>query len=381
MNDQAQKLKERVISVDVLRGLAMFIILSTQIGGAPIFKTFSNMVWGDDWPGFVASQLSWANHRASFINIAQPIFVFVVGVVIPFSLKRRLLKSDKKSIYLHVLRRSVILVLCGFIAGGFLLNFKSDTFYFYNNVLEYIAVCYLICSVLVLNTTVKAQYIIAAVMLLLYWAIWLFIPAPGWDGDIYSNEMNIGIYLDQVILGPHGHEYGGGWTAVLNTYSQVINTLLGVLMGHIIFSERSKKEKTKLLFISGFAMLFFGLAWGQFFPVMRCFMTSSFVLVTCGIATILLASFHQLIDVRGYKKWSFFFYVFGVNSIAIYMMAHTFDFSHIGNVLVGGTERHPFGITGYFPEDVRSFVQALTAMAVMWLIMYYMYRKKTFIKI
>ena len=94
MNEPTLKLKERIVSVDVLRGLAMFLILSTQIGGGLIWRTFNNMVWCDkNWPDFVTNQLSWDNEHLSFINLAQSIFLFVVGVVIPFSMKNRQLKS------------------------------------------------------------------------------------------------------------------------------------------------------------------------------------------------------------------------------------------------------------------------------------------------
>ena len=121
-------------------------------------------------------------------------------------------------------------------------------------------------------------------------------------------------------------------------------------------------------------MIIAGWIWGLFFPVLRDHMTSSFVLETSGIATLLLASFYLIIDVRGYSKWAFFFIVFGVNSIAIYMMAHLFDFRLIGNIFVGG-------LSNLFPSNVQEFIQALAALAVMWLIMYWMYLKKTFIKI
>ena len=103
-------------------------------------------------------------------------------------------------------------------------------------------------------------------------------------------------------------------------------------------------------------------------------MTSTFVLVSGGIGVLLLAAFYWIIDIRGYSKWAFFFYVFGVNSIAIYMMAHLFDFKLIGNILVGG-------ISSLFSPSVEAFIQAVTAMCIMWLIMFYMYRKKTFLKI
>jgi predicted acyltransferase len=205
----------------------------------------------------------------------------------------------------------------------------------------------------------------------LYWAIFLIIPVPGWQGETFSGEMNLAIFIDNIVLGPFHKP--GSWQ-VLATISFISNMLLGVLIGQIIFSDKEKERKTKLLFINGFVILLIGLIWGQFFPIIRSLWTSSFVLVTCGISTLLLAIFYLIIDVWGYSKWAFFFIVFGVNSIAIYMMAHLFDFRLIGNIFAGG-------LSNLFASNVRDFIQALAAMVVMWLIMYWMYLKKTFIKI
>jgi len=160
----------------------------------------------------------------------------------------------------------------------------------------------------------------------------------------------------------------------LATISFVSNMLLGVLIGQLIFSNRSKTDKARLMLICGLAMIVTGYLWGLFFPVIRSLWTSSFVLLTCGISTLLLAAFYMIIDVWGYSKWAFFFVVFGVNSIAIYMMAHLFDFRLIGNIFVGG-------LSSLFAPNIHDFIQAIASMAVMWLIMYWMYRKKTFIKI
>ena len=243
----------------------------------------------------------------------------------------------------------------------------------YNNVLEYIAISYLVCALLVLNTTTLVQHILTAGFLLMGWAIFLFIPAPGWHGDIYSNEMNIAIYIENVVLGQHGSHWLP-WTGVYNTIGHIATMLLGVLISNIIFSKRNKADKTRLLFISGIALIIAGKIWGLFFPIMRCYMTSSFVLVSVGISILLLASFYLIIDVWGYSKWAFFFIIFGINSIAIYMMAHLFDFRLIGNIFVGG-------LSSLFASNVQEFIQAVAAMVVMWLIMYWMYRNKTFIKV
>ena len=371
MNEPTLDLKNRTISIDVLRGLAMFLILAMDIGGAPVFQTFTKL-WGENFASASSVQFSYGFVKGlRLCFIAMPMFLFVVGLVIPFSMTNRSLIRERKGIYFHIVKRSLILFVLGLIAGGHLLHLKFEGIPVYNNVLEYISIGYLICAILVLNTTKLTQVITTVVLLLLYWAIFLLIPVPGWQGEIFSGEMNLAIYIDNIILGPFHHP--GSWQ-VLATISFVSNMLLGVLMGQIIFSNRNKESKTKLLFIYGSVMLISGLVWGQFFPVIRSLWTSSFVLVTCGISTLLLAIFYLICDVWGHSGWAFFFIVFGANSIAVYMMAHLFDFRLIGNIFIGG-------LSNLFKPDVQDFIQAAGAMTVMWLIIYWMYKKKTFIKI
>lgn len=371
MNGQPVISKERVVSIDTLRGFAMFLILAYDIGGAPVFQTFTKL-WGENFANAASAQFEYhftTGLRFSFISM--PMFLFVVGLVIPLSLNNRLLQKDSKRIYPHIIRRASILFLLGLIAGGHLLQFKFANMPVYNNVLEYISIGYLVCAILVLNTTTSVQFIITAGLLLIYWMIFLFIPVPGWQGEIYSGEMNLAIYIDDVVLGQFHHH--GSWQ-ILATINFISNMLLGVLSGQLILSIRDKASKAKLLFFYGLAMLVTGLIWSPVFPIIRSLWTSSFVLVTCGISTLLMAFFYLVIDVWGRSKWAFFFVVFGANSIAIYMMAHMFDFSLIGNIIVGG-------LSTLFPSNVQDFIQAVAAMMIMWLILYWMYRKKTFIKI
>ncbi len=365
-------MKKRLHSIDALRGLAMFLILAIDIGGAPVFRTFTEL-WGENFAKAAAAQFSYGfTDQLRLCHIAMPMFLFIVGVVIPLSVGNRLKKSGKKGIYLHIVRRSVILFVLGLIAGGHLLQLKFDNMPLYNNVLEYISIGYLACALLItVGTPFRVLVSLTVFLLVLYWALFLFIPVPGWEGNPFSGEMNLAIYVDNVVLGRFHKP--GSWQ-VLATINFISNMLLGVLMGKIIFGERENMSKVRYLFMAGLIMLAAGIIWGQFFPVIRSLWTSSYVLVTCGISTMLLALFYFVIDIRGYRKWAFFFIVFGVNSIAIYMMAHMFDFRLIGNIFVGG-------LSSLFPSNIANFIQALGAMAVMWLIMYWMYRKRTFIKI
>jgi len=371
MHQQVKPSAQRLISIDALRGFAMFLILSIDIGGAPIFRTFAGLC-GDNAARLVAEQLSYSfTEGLRLCFLAMPMFLFVVGLTIPMSLNDRLRHDGKTRVYLHIIRRSLILFLLGLIAGGHLLQFQFAHMPLYNNVLEYISIGYLVCAVLTLHTTAWTQLALTATLLLSYWAIYLLIPVPGWQGERFSSQMNLAIYVDNMILGPFHKP--GSWQ-VLATISFVANILLGVLMGQVLASNRSREGKAKLLFICGFAMLLTGFAWGRAFPIIRSLWTSSFVLATCGISTLSLAALYLVIDVWGHAKWALFFVVFGVNSIAIYMMAHLFDFRLIGNIFVGG-------LSSLCAPEAQEFIQAAAAMAVMWLIMYWMYRCKTFIKV
>ena len=237
MNVQPIISKERVVSIDTLRGFAMFLILAYDIGGAPVLQTFIKL-WGENFANAASAQFEYeftTGLRFSFI--AMPMFLFVVGLVIPFSLNNRILQKDRKRIYLHIIKRALILFLLGLIAGGHLLNLKFANMPVYNNVLEYISIGYLVCAILVLNTTTSVQVMITAGLLMIYWMIFLFIPVPGWQGEIYSGEMNLAIYIDDVVLGQFHHH--GSWQ-VLATINFISNMLLGVLSGQLILSNRDK---------------------------------------------------------------------------------------------------------------------------------------------
>ena len=363
--------KGRLVSIDALRGFAMFLIVSIDIGGAPVFLTFSRL-WGDSFAKAAAKQFSYEfaeGLRLCFL--AMPLFLFVVGLVIPMALRNRLLLKDKKSIYLRVFRRAALLFLLGLIAGGHLLQFSFAKMPLYNNVLEYIGVGYLVCAMLVLNTSVVVQAAVTLVLLLGYWMLFLFIPVPGGDGNVFSGQMNLAVYVDNQVLGPFHRP--GSWQ-VLATINFIANMLLGVLMGQILVSGQSDKVRLRRLVAFGAAMVVAGLLWSHGFPVIRSLWTSSYVLITCGLSTLSLAAFYYLIDVRGYAKWALFFVVLGANSIIVYMMAHLFDFKLIGTVFVGGLCR-------FLAPNVQDFVQASAALGVIWLIAYWLYSKKTFIKV
>ncbi len=360
----------RLVSIDALRGLAMFLILAIDIGGAPVFLTFTKL-WGDTFAKATAHHFSYGfceGLRLSFF--AMPMFLFIVGLVIPISLCNNPSRTGQ-SVYPRIIKRTLILFLLGLIAGGQLLQFRFANMPLYNNVLEYISVGYLVCAMLVLNTSIRFQSILTALLLVAYWGLFMLVPVPGSQAGPFARDMNLAIYIDNLVLGPF-HK-AGSWQ-VLATLSFVANMLIGVLTGHFLVNRKRNIKTVKRLVLGGTVIILAGLLWSPFCPIIRSLWTSSYVLVTCGVSILLLAAFYLICDVWGYTAWALFFIVFGVNSIAVYMMAHLFDFRQIGNIFVGGLCR-------FLPSNVQDFVQAMAAMTVIWLIMYWMYRKRTFIKI
>ncbi len=149
--------------------------------------------------------------------------------------------------------------------------------------------------------------------------------------------------------------------------------LLGVLAGEILISRRSPRAKVTGLWIAGITALGLGLIWSVWFPIIKLLWTSSYVLVAGGISFILMGFFYLAIDVWGFKKWAFGFSVIGMNSIAAYMAMMLFDFRQVGNIFVG----HLLPRVGFF----SGLLEAAAAFTAFWLILYWMYRTKTFVKL
>jgi predicted acyltransferase len=237
--------------------------------------------------------------------------------------------------------------------------------------LHAIAVGYLVSYIMIMELKLKWQIVITASLLLLYWGIMALIPIPGLGAGIYSPDNNLALYIDNAVLG-HFQE-GMGWTYIITSLPFICSVMLGVFAGNILQSNRTPIKKVGLLSLIGICCIVAGKIWGIWFPIIHHLWTSSLVLFAGGLSFLLLSIFYLIIDVWGFKKWSFPFVVIGMNAIAVYVATHLFDFSIIGNVFVGGLSKY----LGSWNE----FVQALAALAVVWLILYWMYRKRTFIKI
>jgi predicted acyltransferase len=358
----------RVVSIDALRGFTMFWIT----GGGKLIKGITKACpgWFSDnvliqlkhtlWQGFT----TW--------DLIMPMFLFIVGVAMPFSFSKKLkLGQSKRQIYIKVIKRLLILWLLGMIVQGHLLQYDISKLRLFSNTLQAIAMGYLIASVLLLELPILWQGAVTAGLLLLFWALMALVPVPGYGAGVLTAEGNLAIYIDTLILGQFRAPSSHTW--ILSSMTFACTVMMGVMAGHLLKSERQERSKVLWLFAAGISCIISGLLWDMAFPIIKRLWTSSMVLYAGGWSLILLAAFYLVIDIWKIRKWTFVFIVIGTNAITAYVASHIFNFKHIGNVFVGGLEK--------YLGDWNFFVQESAAVLVLWLILYAMYRRKVFLKI
>jgi len=371
-SDQQNLVKTRIVSIDALRGFDMFWI----IGGGQIFqglhKIFDNPV-----TSVISRQLGhaqWEGFR--FEDLIFPLFLFIVGIVMPFSLLRRLeSRRNFAGPYLKIIKRTVLLVLLGMMGNG-LLNFNWAEMR-WMGVLQRIGLCYFFAAILVIHTRWRTQAIIVGAILVLCWAAMTLIPVPNYGPGVITPEGCLSSYIDRMLLPGIFNKsfYGyGDAEGILSTLTAICTTLLGVLTGHWLRSNNSGNRKIAGLVVAGLVCLIAGYIWGIYFPIIKKIWTSSYVLVAGGWSLLLLALFYWVIDIKGYKKWAFFFIVIGMNSILIYFLPDgVVDFVKIANFFVEGIAKH----AGIFAP----LVLAIAILTVKWLFLLFLYRHKIFIKV
>jgi predicted acyltransferase len=364
----ALKAGQRLESLDALRGFDMFWI----IGGEWIFGSLHE-IFDSPVTEFIQHQLrhaEWEGFR--FWDLIMPLFLFIVGVAMPFSFAKRLARGDsRRKLYFHIIIRFVILFILGMIAQGHLLQYDLSKLHPYSNTLQAIAAGYLIGSILLLNLNFKWQIGITGGMLLLFWALMAWVPVPGYGAGRLTPEGNPAMYLDKLLLG--SHQDGTNYTWILSSITFACTVMLGVMGGLLLRSRKSQMRKVFWLFGAGIVCVALGSIWSIWFPIIKHLWTSSFVLYSGGICFVLLGLFYLVIDVWGFRRWAFPFKVIGMNAIFVYMITRLFDFRQIGNIFVGGLADRL--------HSWNALVQGLAGFLVIWLILFWMYRKKTFVKI
>ncbi|MHC4585909.1 MAG: acyltransferase family protein [Planctomycetota bacterium] len=311
-NGEQQSLPQgRIMSIDALRGFDMFWI----IGGGAIFHglhdVFDNST--TQWINTQLTHVKWEGFR--FEDLIMPLFMFIVGVVMPFAFNKRLERGDSKSrLYRHVIVRFVILFVLGMIAQGRLLEYDLSQLRIFSNTLQAIAVGYLISAIILLNLKLVWQIVTTGALLLLFWALMMLIPVLGHGAGALTPEGNLAIYIDRLILGGFIDGTDPPYTWILSGMTFTCTVMLGVFAGHLLRSQKNNTQKVLLLMSMGVGSLLLGWLWNDrmwifSFPIIKHLWTSSFVLYSAGWCFLLLALFYLIIDVWGFKKWAFGFKV------------------------------------------------------------------------
>jgi len=328
-------------------------------------------------------------HGWTATDLIFPFFLFIVGVSITLSMSSRKARlSSSSGIYRKIVRRSLVLFALGLFLNGF--PFYDLATLRIPGVLQRIAVCYFFAAVVFLNCNVRTQATWTALPMLIYWAFMQWIPVPGAGAGSYAQGANFSAWLDGLLLEGHMWSQTRTWDpeGVFSTLPAISTTLFGVLAGGLLKRDMTEGRKSAWLLACGIAAVALGAAWHQWLPINKNLWTSSYALFMSGMAMVFLAVSHYLIDVRGWRRGTGPFRVYGMNAITVFVLSGV-----VGRLLylvkwdaAGG----PVTLKEWLYETIflswlspvnASLGYALTFVFLSYLAMYYLYRKQIFIKI
>ena len=366
---------KRLQSLDALRGFDMFFIMGggglivalATLFPTPFFQALAKQMTHVQWHGF------------HFEDMIFPLFLFIAGISFPFSVRKQLsLQKSKSAIYRKTVKRGITLVILGVVYNG-LLNLDFENLRI-ASVLGRIGLAWMFAALIFIHTKTKGRVIIASTILVLYWLLLAFVPAPDAVAgvDVFSMEGTIVGYVDRILLpgrvlfnnmlDPEG---------ILSTVPAISTALLGMLTGELVQLKKeqlSDNKKVLTLVGVGLGLVAIGLAWDVIFPINKNLWTSSFVCFVGGLSVLLFALFYWVIDVLEFRKWTFFFTVIGMNSITIYLAQRFINFRFTSNALFGG-------FIGLFPENMQPLLTSAGYITVCWLFLYFLYKKRIFLKV
>ena len=362
--------KERLHSLDTLRGFDMFWI----VGGGALLRALAKATdWS--WVNILEVQMhhvEWNGFR--FWDLIFPLFMFLSGVAIPYAITSKREKGVAKIIvFKKIFRRMLLLMVFGLIYNDVLRDGFSDMRA--ASVLAQIGISYFFASLIVLHTSSLKSRIFWLIGILGGIAIFqLLIPVLGVGAGILTPEGSINAWIDQHFL--PGKLLCGTYdpVGILCIISATSVTLMGALAGNILRNRvYSPDKKAAILLLSGMCLLIAALALSPVYPIIKKIWTVPFNMLTAGISLILLSLFYFIIDVKGWRRWTFFFRVIGLNSITIYLGRRIIDFNHMSEFLLGWLSK-PVG-------DFAPVVIMTGVIIIEWLFLYYLYKNKIFLRV
>jgi predicted acyltransferase len=364
--------KGRLLSLDALRGFDMLWI----IGGSSIVTALASYT-NAGWLKAIGEQMEHVKWNGfHFYDLIFPLFMFISGIAIPYSVKSALSKNPSKSkLLLRFLKRMLILFTLGLLYNGVFQDGFANARY--ASVLAQIGIAYFFASVIyTFSGSLKATIFWLAGILAGVSVMQLFVPVPGFGPGVFTPEGAMNGYIDRLYLPGRLAYFDGIFDAlgILSVVSAIGITLMGIIAGKIL-QEKSLSEyrKTGILALTGIVLIPIAVLLAPVYPVIKVCWTTTYSLLAGGISFLLIALFYLVIDVWGYRKWAFFFRVIGMNSIFIYLFGRIVPVGVITGFFVGWIIK-PLGGFG-------EVIAAIVIVGAEWLLLYLMYKKNIFIKV
>lgn len=389
---------KRLMSLDALRGFDMFWIVGGEgiIHGladaypeSPFFKFLRGQVTHKAWAGF------------AFYDLIFPLFIFIVGVSLVFSLSRMLERDGRSRTLKRIVFRTIFLYVCGLLVYGGISQGVDQVRWM--GVLQRIAICYGFTAILFCLFRLRGLVVICVSLLLGYWAVTSLVPIRDFNlqtarlqragvtprspetralflatTNLVRGRFEDGLNLPQQIDFQYlpGRKWDGAYDpeGILSTFPAIATCLLGVFAGRLL-RNRTVAEQKKVWLLIGWGMggVIAGFAWGVQFPVIKKIWTSSFVLVAGGYSCLLLGAFYQIVEIWQWRRWCTPFVWIGTNAITIYLAAHVVPMEKVAELFVGGPLKQAFGAWG-------EFLVAATVVGIMLAFVRFLYQRKIFLR-
>ncbi|GAB2785267.1 lpg1661 family Dot/Icm T4SS effector [Rhabdobacter roseus] len=421
-------MKNRLLSLDVLRGLTIMLMTIVNNPGS----------WEHVYPPLLHAE--W--HGCTPTDLVFPTFLFIVGITTVLSTPRRVLTSGtfqrlltralrifSLGLFLNffskitffgltglpllgirlALTALVVVALFGeydkkrqlYVALGIFAlmmllafgGFEAYSTVRIPGVLQRIALVYLLVSLLYLTTSTATQVLMGVAILLIYWALMTLVPVPGFGPANLDKGINLAAWLDNLLLPGHLWSVSKTWDpeGLLSTLPAVATGIAGLLTGTLLQSTLSKNQKTAYLLAAALGGIALGWLWGTVFPINKALWTSSYVLYAAGLALLVLGTLYWIIDLRGYTRWTLPFVIFGLNPIVVFFFSGVIP-RVLGSIQVPSPAQpesvslqsylYDFRLVPHFSNPLQaSLAWALLYLLFWFVILYVLYRRRLVFKV
>ena len=361
-SDTSRPPAPRLASLDVFRGFTMFWI----VGGKGLVLALAALA-----PAVIADAAKYQlNHSPweglRFYDLIWPSFMLMVGVSIPFSFAKRSQTQTRGRIMASAAKRALVLFLLGSLRESLHLN--APMWIELSSALQPIALAYLVASLLA-GSSVRVQAVVGASILVGYALLLAWVPGPGLAAGCYAKDANLVLLVDKAVL---GRTLPDGWGTLLSALPAISTTMLGLLIGRLLMSAQPTKRKMAIIGGLGIGGIALGFALTPVVPMIMKLWTTPYGLASAGWACLLFLVFYWIVDVQGWRRWSFPFVVIGTNAVAIYVGVSIVPFSRIAGIF-----------TKPLAAGLGAGGAVLSAAAVVlleWFVLWWMYRRKIFLR-